>query len=118
MTRELRSSIVIGASSPAAIEKMKRLYAPFNRNHDRILHMDVRSAELTKYAANAMLATRISFMNELANLAETLDADIEHVRALLKSAFGAPNSLRQITMQAVARKGVGGEVDDRHHLRA
>ncbi|MCP9911790.1 hypothetical protein KBZ15_18060 [Cyanobium sp. BA20m-p-22] len=56
------------------------MYAPFNRNHDRIVVMDVRSAELTKYAANAMLATKISFMNELANLAERLGADIERVR--------------------------------------
>ncbi|PSB92232.1 UDP-glucose dehydrogenase family protein [Candidatus Pandoraea novymonadis] len=59
---------------------MQRLYAPFNRNHERTLYMDVRSAEFTKYAANAMLATRISFMNELANLADRIGADIEHVR--------------------------------------
>jgi len=59
---------------------MRRLYAPFQRNHDKLVFMDVRSAELSKYAANAMLATRISFMNELANLAETLGADIELVR--------------------------------------
>ena len=72
--------IVIGASSPAAIEKMKRLYAPFNRNHERIVVMDVRAAELTKYAANAMLATKISFMNEIANIAERVGADIEQVR--------------------------------------
>ncbi len=72
--------IVIGADNPAAVEKLKRLYAPFNRNHDRIVAMDVRSAELTKYAANAMLATKISFMNEIANIAERVGADIEHVR--------------------------------------
>ena len=72
--------IVIGADSPAAIEKLKRLYAPFNRNHERIVVMDVRSAELTKYAANAMLATKISFMNEIANIAEQVGADIEMVR--------------------------------------
>ena len=59
---------------------MRELYEPFNRNHDRILFMDVRTAELTKYAANAMLATKISFMNEMANLAERLGADIEEVR--------------------------------------
>ncbi len=59
---------------------MRKLYAPFQRNHERLMVMDVRSAELTKYAANAMLATRISFMNELANLAERLGADIEQVR--------------------------------------
>jgi UDPglucose 6-dehydrogenase len=63
-----------------AREKMKRLYAPFNRNHERTLNMDVRSAEFTKYAANAMLATRISFMNDLSNLADTVGADIESVR--------------------------------------
>ena len=72
--------IVLGSDNPAAIEKLKRLYAPFNRNHDRIVAMDVRSAELTKYAANAMLATKISFMNEIANIAEQVGADIEHVR--------------------------------------
>src|SRR3546814_13744157 len=59
---------------------MRALYAPFNRNHDRVMAMDVESAELTKYAANAMLATRISFMNELALLAEKVGADIESVR--------------------------------------
>jgi len=72
--------IVIGADSPSAVEKLKRLYAPFNRNHDRIVTMDVRAAELTKYAANAMLATKISFMNEIANIAERVGADIEMVR--------------------------------------
>ena len=72
--------IVIGADNDEAIEAMRKLYAPFQRNHDRVMVMDVRSAELTKYAANAMLATRISFMNELALLAELLGADIESVR--------------------------------------
>ena len=72
--------IVIGADSAQAVERMKRLYAPFNRNRERVVVMDVRSAELTKYAANAMLATKISFMNEIANLAERVGADIEHVR--------------------------------------
>ena len=72
--------IVIGAGSAVAIDKLKRLYAPFNRNHDRIVVMDVRSAELTKYAANAMLATKISFMNEIANIAEQVGADVEMVR--------------------------------------
>ncbi len=72
--------IVIGASNLAAVDKLKRLYAPFNRNHERIVVMDVRSAELTKYAANAMLATKISFMNEIANIAERVGADVEMVR--------------------------------------
>jgi UDPglucose 6-dehydrogenase len=72
--------IVIGASQPSSVEQLKRLYAPFNRNHERIVAMDVCSAELTKYAANAMLATKISFMNEMANIAERVGADIEHVR--------------------------------------
>lgn len=72
--------IVIGSQSAHAISVMKELYAPFNRNHDRMIVMDVRSSELTKYAANCMLATKISFMNEMANLAERLGADIEQVR--------------------------------------
>ena len=72
--------IVVGTTSAQALEQMKRLYAPFNRNHERIVAMDVRSAELTKYAANAMLATKISFMNEMANIAERVGADIEMVR--------------------------------------
>jgi len=72
--------IVIGADDEQAINVMREMYAPFQRNHDRLMVMDIRSAELTKYAANAMLATRISFMNELANLAEKVGADIEHVR--------------------------------------
>ncbi|MEJ8799461.1 nucleotide sugar dehydrogenase, partial [Trinickia caryophylli] len=76
--------IVIGCDDDMpgerAKETMKRLYAPFNRNHERTMYMDVRSAEFTKYAANAMLATRISFMNELANLAERVGADIDAVR--------------------------------------
>jgi len=72
--------VVIGADNERAIAILRGIYAPFQRNRERLLVMDVRSAELTKYAANAMLATRISFMNELANLAEKLGADIEHVR--------------------------------------
>ncbi len=72
--------IIIGATNERDIELMKTLYAPFNRHHNRIISMDVRSAELTKYAANCMLASRISFMNELANLADELGADIENVR--------------------------------------
>src|SRR5207248_9373231 len=72
--------VVIGADDERAIAMLRSVYAPFQRNHERLLVMDARSAELTKYAANAMLATRISFMNELANLAEALGADIEHVR--------------------------------------
>ena len=72
--------IVVGASDEQAIALMRALYAPFQRNHERLVLTDVRSAELIKYAANAMLATRISFMNEMANLAERLGADIEMVR--------------------------------------
>ena len=72
--------VVIGAEDERAIAILRNVYAPFQRNRERLLVMDVRSAELTKYAANAMLATRISFMNELANLAERLGADIESVR--------------------------------------
>lgn len=72
--------IIIGTASVAAKVLLRELYAPFNRNSDRMIFMDIRSAELTKYAANAMLATRISFINEIANLAEKLGADVEQVR--------------------------------------
>ena len=72
--------IVLGGSEPRALAVMRRLYAPFNRNRDRVVEMDVRSAELTKYAANAMLATKISFMNEIARIAEKVGADVEQVR--------------------------------------
>ena len=72
--------IVVGTQDPYAIEQMRELYAPFCRNHDRLIFMDIRSSELTKYAANSMLATKISFMNELSNLADSLGADIENVR--------------------------------------
>lgn len=72
--------IIIGTDNPRTTELLRLLYTPFNRNHDRLVDMDIRSAELTKYAANAMLATKISFMNELANMAEYLGADIEKVR--------------------------------------
>src|ERR1700719_4573775 len=72
--------VIIGTDSERAMELLRTLYEPFTRNHDRMIVMDVRSAELTKYAANAMLATKISFMNELANMAEHFGADIEAVR--------------------------------------
>lgn len=72
--------IILGTKSEKAERKLRELYAPFNRNHDKIIVMDVRSAELTKYAANCMLATKISFMNEMSNLAEKFGADIENVR--------------------------------------
>src|SRR3546814_897620 len=72
--------IIVGTDSKEAEDVMRELYAPFNRNHEKMIVMDVHSAELTKYAANCMLATKISFMNEMANLAERLGADIEMVR--------------------------------------
>lgn len=72
--------IIVGTDNPRTGELLRALYAPFNRSHDRVMLMDVRSAELTKYAANAMLATKISFMNELSNIAEAVGADIEKVR--------------------------------------
>src|SRR6266403_512497 len=72
--------VVIGTDNPRTTELMRALYEPFTRNHDRLIVMDIRSCELTKYAANAMLATKISFMNELANIAERVGADIEKVR--------------------------------------
>ena len=72
--------IVVGADHPDAFELMKELYAPFTHNHDRIINMDIRSAEMTKYVANAMLATKISFMNEVANICELVGADVNQVR--------------------------------------
>lgn len=72
--------IIIGTEHPATEQRLRELYAPFNRNHEKIIAMDVRSSELTKYAANCMLATKISFMNEMANLADRMGADIEKVR--------------------------------------
>lgn len=72
--------IILGTDDSFAEKKLRELYAPFNRNHDKVIVMDIRSAELTKYAANCMLATKISFMNEMANLAERFGADIENVR--------------------------------------
>jgi UDPglucose 6-dehydrogenase len=72
--------VVIGTDNPRTTELMRALYEPFTRNHDRLIVMDIRSSELTKYAANSMLATKISFMNELANIAERFGADIEKVR--------------------------------------
>jgi UDPglucose 6-dehydrogenase len=72
--------IIVGTDSKEVVEVLRELYAPLNRDHDRLIVMDIKSAELTKYAANCMLATKISFMNEMANLAERLGADIEAVR--------------------------------------
>jgi len=72
--------VIVGTDERESAEMLRQLYAPFNRNHDRLIVMDVRSAELTKYAANAMLATKISFMNELSNIADRVGADIERVR--------------------------------------
>jgi len=72
--------VIVGTDNPRTAELLKTLYDPFTRNRERMIIMDVRSAELTKYAANAMLATKISFMNEVANLAERMGADIEKVR--------------------------------------
>jgi UDPglucose 6-dehydrogenase len=72
--------IIVGTDNPRTAALLRALYEPFNRNHDRLIVMSVRSAELTKYAANAMLATKISFMNEIANLAELVGADVEDVR--------------------------------------
>ena len=72
--------VVIGADSEASFKKMKEIYSPFFRSHDRFITMDIRSAEMTKYAANAMLATKISFMNEIANICEKVGADANQVR--------------------------------------
>ena len=73
--------VVVGADNPKALEKIKELYEPFTRSHERFIAMDVKSAEMTKYAANAMLATKISFMNEIANICERVGADVNKVRA-------------------------------------
>ncbi len=113
------SRIIVGTDNPRTAELLRALYQPFNRNHDRMLVMDVRSAELTKYAANAMLATKISFMNEMANLAELLGADIEQVRVGIGSdprighafiypgaGFGGscfPKDVRALTASAAAQ---------------
>ena len=78
--------IILGTKSEKSEKKLRELYSPFNRNHDKIIVMDVRSAELTKYAANCMLATKISFINEMSNLAEHFGADIENVRKGIGSA--------------------------------
>ncbi|XKH59895.1 UDP-glucose/GDP-mannose dehydrogenase family protein [Halomonas sediminis] len=72
--------IIVGTESEGVKQRMRECYAPYNRNHDKLMFMSVRAAELTKYAANAMLATKISFMNEIANLAERLEVDVEDVR--------------------------------------
>ena len=114
--------IVIGADDPEATRLMRLLYAPFQRNHERLIVMDVRSAELTKYAANAMLATRISFMNELANLAERLGADIEQVRRgigadsrigfhFLYPGLGYGGSCFPKDVRAIARTAAGVGID-------
>jgi UDPglucose 6-dehydrogenase len=114
--------IVIGADDAEATRMMRLLYAPFQRNHERLIVMDVRSAELTKYAANAMLATRISFMNELANLAERLGADIEQVRRgigadprigfhFLYPGLGYGGSCFPKDVRAIARTAAGVGID-------
>ena len=72
--------IIIGCEEELSKRKLKEIYAPFNRNHDRCVVMDIKSAALTKYASTAMLATKISFMNELSQIAERVGADIENVR--------------------------------------
>src|SRR5918996_1087051 len=91
--------IIIGTGEPASEELLREVYEPFSRNHDKIIVMDVRSAELTKYAANAMLATKISFMNEMANLAERLGADIEAVR----QGIGSDPPIRDYILYSRAR---------------
>ena len=72
--------VIVGADNPKALEKIKELYMPFTRSHERFIAMDIRSAEMTKYAANAMLAAKISFMNEIANICEKVGADVNKVR--------------------------------------
>src|SRR5688572_31297895 len=96
--------IIVGTGNPRTAALLRTLYEPFNRSHDRLIVMDVRSAELTKYAANAMLATKISFMNELANVAERVGADIELVRRGIGSirASVTSSSIRAAGMEARA----------------
>ena len=114
--------VVIGSDDAEATRTMRMLYAPFQRNHERLIVMGVRSAELTKYAANAMLATRISFMNEMANLAERLGADIEQVRRgigadprigfhFLYPGAGYGGSCFPKDLRAVIRTAAGAGVD-------
>lgn len=114
--------VVIGTDDARAVQFMRTLYAPFLRNRDRLMVMDARSAELTKYAANAMLATRISFMNELSRLAEAVGADIEHVRQgigadprigsqFLYPGVGYGGSCFPKDVKALARTAAGAGVD-------
>ncbi|MEI6738209.1 MAG: nucleotide sugar dehydrogenase, partial [Pseudomonadota bacterium] len=114
--------IIMCADNADTVDVMRKLYAPFQRNHDRLMVMDIRSAELTKYAANAMLATRISFMNELALLAEKLGADIESVRKgmgsdprigyqFLYPGLGYGGSCFPKDVQALQRIGVAAGMD-------
>jgi UDPglucose 6-dehydrogenase len=107
--------------SEIATAAMRELYAPFNRNHDKMIVMDVRSAEFTKYAANAMLATKISFMNEMANLAEQLGADIEEVRKGIgsRSAHRLPLHLSGLRLwRLVLPEGREGADQDRRRRRS
>jgi UDPglucose 6-dehydrogenase len=123
--------VIIGTSSTRAADMMRTLYEPFTRNRDRMIVMDIRSAELTKYAANAMLATRISFMNEVANLAERVGADIEQVRvgigadprigyAFIYPGVGFGGSCFPKDVKALARSAheVGYEADILHAVEA
>ena len=122
--------VVIGTENPRTQELMRALYEPFTRNHDRLIVMDIRSSELTKYAANAMLATKISFMNELANIAERCGADIEKVRigigsdprigySFIYPGTGYGGSCFPKDVQALIRaaRAVGHEAGDPHRGR-
>ena len=122
--------VVIGADDKRAIDSLRALYAPFTRTNDRMLVMDRRSAELTKYAANSMLATRISFMNDLANLCELLGADIELVRKGMGSdarigpkflfagpGFGGSCFPKDLRAAVSTGREVGYELDDPRRRR-
>ena len=90
--------IIVGTDNPRTTELLKSLYEPFNRNHDRVISMDIRSAELTKYAANAMLATKISFMNELSNLAERFgEAEKDRLMELYRASWITPRDFELVT---------------------